>query len=33
MYEIFKITQNEKISAKCQKFKQLEGKRGQKWII
>ena len=32
VYELVKISQNEK-NANCQKCKQLEGKRGQQWII
>ena len=33
VYELVKITQNDKITAKCQKCKQLEGKKGEQWII
>ena len=33
VHELFKIIQNEKITAKCQKCKQLEGKRSHQWII
>ena len=33
VYELVKITQNGKITAKCQRCKQLEGKTGQQWII